>query len=118
MATAFMTLETNSPESLAQQDRECSEPSLCEWPPRCTLENASSGWWRPRGIFSLVKKPSSQDIEENGGKNLLCLFFYKHTNSFTYALGLLEPNEQLGGMCYRVGDGVFFTLYLIARKLS
>lgn len=46
------------------------------------LPNVPSKWHRPGRIFSLDTKPSSQDIKQNGRKNLIWFLHRKATANF------------------------------------
>lgn len=61
---------TNSPGAGAEsRDFTFGSPSVFHWPLRCTPVHASSGWWRPDRIFSLVTESSPWlRIEQKKGK--------------------------------------------------
>ena len=75
-------LMTNSPESWHSQTKTELFVTLCLGTPVYLTDhqvhsgNAPSGWWGPEKIFSLVTKPSSQDIEQGRRKNLI-LFLHR-----------------------------------------
>lgn len=83
-------------------------PSLFNEMRCCTPLSVPSRWWSPERIFSVVTKPYSQDIEQ--GKS----FFYMHINSFSWILGLSEPNYYLSPCAYQL-CGFGFQMSLSSR---
>lgn len=81
-------LRTNSSDSWHNKTRVCclwlcvSEPQSIQPVTRCTPVNTPSRWWRPERIFSLDKKPNSQDIEKYRRKNLIQFLYRGLTATF------------------------------------